>query len=120
LLMPNTAAYADIVVACRVAGFLYCPINWHLAPQEIAYQLADCGARVLITDKSRVGSVDVHTFPELTTIVVDALAQASTAERSYDDWLLAHSPYSGPATSPRSQMVYTSGTTGKPKGVKRL
>jgi long-chain acyl-CoA synthetase len=110
VLLRNEAVYADIILACRLAGIYYCPLNWHLAPSEIAFILQDCGARMLI------GNGD---------LVQAALDDMSSGLRvllagpDYEDWLAAQSPYAGPTVAPRGHMAYTSGTTGRPKGIRR-
>ena len=110
VLLRNEAAFADVILACRIAGIYYCALNWHLAPNEIAFILLDSGARTLI------GSRDL----------IDALADSlplglpvRTTGADYEGWLAAQPSYSGPAAAPRALMAYTSGTTGRPKGVRR-
>ena len=109
LLMGNRCEAFEGILAGIRAGIWMTPINWHLAPDEVAYVLRDSGARVVFTDASfeatarAAGSAEVVTAgPELEA----ALAQASDA------------PF-GPDEPAGGNMIYTSGTTGRPKGVQR-
>lgn len=106
-LLHNEPAFIDLILACRLTGTYYCALNWHLAPAEIAFILSDCRAKLLLaaSDLERPASPDL---PVLTTGAM------------YEEWLARQSAYAGPHVSPRAHMAYTSGTTGRPKGVRRL
>ncbi len=107
VLLRNEAVYADIILACRQAGIYYCPLNWHLAPSEIAFILQDCGARALIGNGDLVQTALSHVPPGLRIL---------SAGPDYENWLAVQSPYAGPAVAPRGHMAYTSGTTGRRRG----
>lgn len=93
------------------------PVNFHLTAEEVAYILDDGDARILFVGPETAergleaaAESGVHTVigwrcPELPGLV------------SWDDWLAASSP-AEPDTSlpPRPNLLYTSGTTGRPKG----
>jgi acyl-CoA synthetase (AMP-forming)/AMP-acid ligase II len=104
--------YYDILVACAKAGAVLVPINWRLTPAEVHHILLDSGATLLFADDE---FLDVTAklkadLPRLRRIVpIPALA----------DWRGADDTDLTPAfddTQPVAQ-VYTSGTTGNPKGV---
>jgi long-chain acyl-CoA synthetase len=109
-LLRNSAVYVDLILACRVIGTYYCPLNWHLAPAEVGFVLRDSGARVLIGEADLIAALGSDIPQDITIITVG---------ESYDAWLAAHAPYSGPVALPRGHMAYTSGTTGRPKGIRR-
>ena len=46
--MPNCAEFYAIYLACLQAGWYLTPINYHLAAPEVAYIVADCGAKAFI------------------------------------------------------------------------
>jgi long-chain acyl-CoA synthetase len=57
--------------------------------------------------------------PGMPVFVVDAEADAAACI-AYEPWLATQAPYAGAPRKPRGHMAYTSGTTGRPKGVRRL
>jgi long-chain acyl-CoA synthetase len=111
ILMGNHAAYYEVLLGATLAGVWLTPINSHLTAPEIEYVMADSGARILFTDRDAVpGNFDARivTLPmqERQDSVLDAEAVYAR--------IMACMP--GPAGG---FLMYTSGTTGRPKGVKR-
>lgn len=108
LLTPNRIEGVELVIAAMAHGVWLTPVNQHLAPEEIGYVLEDSGARVLFVDASMRAKVppDFHGR----VIELDELDArvAEVAPRAIDF-----------DAAPGSTMVYTSGTSGRPKGVKR-
>lgn len=116
VLLRNDPVYADVMHACRIAGLYYCPLNWHFTPSELEVILADCGARVVIGGADLLDAA-AGVLPAGATVLS---AGGGTAFVDYDAWLATQPEYDGPAVSPRGLMGYTSGTTGRPKGVRRV
>ena len=116
LLLRNDPVYTDVIPACRAGGFYYCPINWHFSPDEVAFLLADSGARALIVAADLYDAVK-HLVPAGVHILLSG-DEGSDGIR-YEEWLSSCTDYAGSAVSPRGHMAYTSGTTGRPKGVLR-
>lgn len=106
-LLHNEPAFVDLILACRLTGTYYCALNWHLAPTEMAFILSDCRAKLLLASPNLDCPASAG-LPAITTGVI------------YEEWLARQAPYAGPMVSPRAHMAYTSGTTGRPKGVRRL
>jgi long-chain acyl-CoA synthetase len=107
LFLRNDPAYLEAMLACRQLGAYHCPINWHFKADEAGFLLRDSGAKVLLTRPDLL--------PELKSADLSSIQVVSRVE----DWRDAHVPWSGPARQPRGNMPYTSGTTGRPKGVRR-
>ncbi|HEY6234113.1 MAG TPA: AMP-binding protein, partial [Candidatus Elarobacter sp.] len=114
VLLRNDPVYADVMHACRIAGLYYCPLNWHFTPSELAVILADCGARVVVGGADLLDAA-AGVLPAGATVLS---AGGGGAFADYDAWLATQPEYDGPAVSPRGLMGYTSGTTGRPKGVR--
>jgi long-chain acyl-CoA synthetase len=95
------------------AGLVVVPLNWHWVAEEIAYVLGDAGARALLVDE------------ELAAIGADAVGRLdpgiAVIRVGGDDYarLLEAQPTREPADQTLAgPMFYTSGTTGRPKGVR--
>ncbi len=115
VLLRNGPIFADVMFACRTAGVYFAPLNWHFTSEEIAYIVRDCGARVAIGDADLLAAAK-GAFPAGAAI----LAHGGTGQLTdYETWLAQQPPYDGPVVSPRGHFQYTSGTTGRPKGVRR-
>jgi long-chain acyl-CoA synthetase len=118
-MVANRAEVAEVVYAALRFGLRYTPINWHLTADEAAYIVEDCEARVLIADAAFAGVASeitrrVDTVPVRLAVGGDidgferyANAIAPESNADIDDPVLGGS------------MLYTSGTTGRPKGVHR-
>ncbi|MCK6427934.1 MAG: AMP-binding protein [Burkholderiaceae bacterium] len=112
LVMKNNAAYVELLYACWAAGICAIPVNVKLHPKEIAFILDDAAARVcFVTD-------DVDT-----AAIAAARAGGATEfiDVDRDDYLrlLQGEPGSVRDAAPDdlAWLFYTSGTTGRPKGV---
>ncbi|MCJ7438523.1 MAG: acyl-CoA synthetase [Acidimicrobiia bacterium] len=120
MLLPNRAEVFELFLAVTQAGFYLVPINWHLVGPEIAYIVADCEAKAFVADarfaEHATAAADEIDFPAEGRF---AVAGAIPGFRSYDE-LKADQPTTAPEhRSTGMVMNYTSGTTGKPKGVRR-
>jgi long-chain acyl-CoA synthetase len=109
LLMANRAEAVELVHAAFLAGIWLTPVNRHLAPEEVAYVLADAGAKALFVDEEHAGLAGAAAAPTV-------IRTGDELEAALDSASDAPLPLEGPAGG---VMLYTSGTTGRPKGVKR-
>lgn len=116
VMLRNHPAYVDIIQGCRIAGAWYCQINWHFKREEAGFILGDCGAKVLFIQPELLAAIAGAIPAEVQVIVV----APDRAAGEFESWLAAQAPYAGPPRTPRGHMAYTSGTTGRPKGVRRL
>jgi long-chain acyl-CoA synthetase len=117
--LPNGAPMLELFMAASQAGWYITPINFHLAGPEMAYIVADCGAKALFGHE-RFGEVLTKAvaeigYPPERSFAIGALPGFSSYES-----LKRGQPTTVPeARSFGLAMQYTSGTTGKPKGVRR-
>ena len=118
--LPNGVAFLELYLAAMQIGLYLTPINYHLTGPEIAYIVQDSESRVVIADP-RFGDVAAAAVEELGYPKEARLAAGGdiTGFRSYAD-LKDGQPTSLPDDRRAgAAMNYTSGTSGKPKGVKR-
>ena len=113
-----------MIFACRTAGTYYCPINWHFTAEEVRFLLEDSGARVLIAHADLLPALRAVVPAGVAVLAVGGThpgTHPGTAADAidYEPWLAAQTPYDGPRVAPRGHLAYTSGTTGRPKGVLR-
>jgi len=112
ILDGNSVVYVDLLYALGKIGAIFAPLNWRLTVHELAYIAADCRPRVLFygpeytqTARDLRAQVDIEHCISLDQYE-DLLAQSSPAEPKLPP-LQAGDPYC---------ILYTSGTTGRPKG----
>ncbi|WP_396935205.1 fatty-acid--CoA ligase FadD5 [Mycolicibacterium sp.] len=120
ILMLNRTEFIESVLATNKLGAIAVPVNFRMTPPEIAFLVSDCQARVVITESVLAGVATAvrDLDPTLETVVV-AGAPSDEGVLGYDDLLaedgepapLVDIPENAPAL-----IMYTSGTTGRPKG----
>lgn len=117
--MPNCAEYLQIYFAVTQAGWYLTPINWHLAPSEIAYIVQDCDAKAFFGHQ-RIADACAKAVEEI-GFPRDACFAVGTVPgfRTMEDLCGGQSADPPSDRAPGQVMNYTSGTTGKPKGVRR-
>ncbi|MEV7805454.1 long-chain fatty acid--CoA ligase [Microbispora sp. NPDC088329] len=116
---PNHVAFAETMFATHVLGGIFVPLNFRLAAPEIAYMLEDSGASVLVYAPECADrcAAAVRGLPGLRTVV--ALESPLEGERHYETWLSQGDPApidTRVALDDIALILYTSGTTGRPKG----
>ena len=104
-------AFFDFYFGAARVGISFVSLNFRLSPAEIAYQIGDCAAALIIYD----GEFEAL----LADVPTDAASRLQLDSDSYETDLLAHDPdFTVQAdTNSELMMMYTSGTTGKAKGV---
>jgi long-chain acyl-CoA synthetase len=119
LMCGNRTEFAEVFWATRRAGMRVTAINWRLTGEEAAYIANDCDAKVLLAD-ARFRAVAEHVAAQAPRAQARiAIGGAISGFDSYEAVLRGQdgSNISDPQIG--QSMLYTSGTTGKPKGVHR-
>ncbi|QUW21963.1 long-chain-fatty-acid--CoA ligase [Sporosarcina sp. Marseille-Q4063] len=121
VLMKNHAAYADIIVGLSKIGVVIVPMNYRLVGPEIEYILQNSDSRGLILTSEYVEEVSSleSVLPQLDTILVVG-EKANDQMIGYEDFISEakkHEPTISVSEDDIFYIGYTSGTTGKPKGV---
>ena len=121
ILMGNTLRYFEVAWAARRAGLFYVPISSHLNSAETNYILEDSGAKAIFVSESlvdRVDAMDPALRQRLQVFVVD---DQVTTDTSTPYTAIAKSkdfPAELPDRPVGMDFAYSSGTTGRPKGIK--
>ena len=147
LMMGNGPGVLELTLATRWIGALWCPINWHFKTPEVQQILADSGAKVFIAHADLLAGLEgldlraVRTFvaapeapappdaaasdaatfdakPSAAALPTDAPPQAR-AHPSWQAFRDAVPALDEAARPPRGAMFFTSGTTGRAKGIRR-
>jgi long-chain acyl-CoA synthetase len=117
LLAPNSIRWIAVDLALMAEGAIVVPLYYRQAPSELVTVIRDCEPRLLITSEAALGDAVISAWPE---------GAAIPARATFDDLLPLSAPAAtalgATAPSPRGDtelvtIVYTSGTSGEPKGV---
>ncbi|MFI5041975.1 MAG: acyl-CoA synthetase [Acidimicrobiales bacterium] len=119
VLLPNSEAFIELYLAAGQAGFYLVPINHHLVGPEVAHIVGDSEAKVLVAHE-RFAEAATQAVAELGLPPSSSFAVGTVPGfRPFTD-LTDGQPTDPPADrTAGAVMNYTSGTTGKPKGVRR-
>ncbi|MBO0728286.1 MAG: acyl-CoA synthetase [Acidimicrobiaceae bacterium] len=119
LMLPNRPEFFEVTWAAQRSGLYYTPVNTHLTSDEVAYIMRDSGAKALVIDAD-YGEL----AQDLQSVDQQLLLRLSIGGGlpGYDDYetaLAGASEEPPPEPSQGTEMMYSSGTTGYPKAVRR-
>ena len=118
MLISNRSEFCEVNYACQRIGARLTPINWHLVGEEVAYIVEDSEARALIADvRFAAAAIEAAASDRL-----DVKLAVGGAIDGFDDYVTALAGHDASDIDEPvlgSHMLYTSGTTGRPKGVYR-
>lgn len=123
-LMENHPIFFELCWAAQKAGLYYTPISYYLKPNEITYIVNNCDAKIFITSKKQITQAKAVAplCAKLKQCFVTGNKQGDDyAEGSFLSWEQALSKFSREPIADQSEgreMLYSSGTTGQPKGIK--
>jgi len=113
--MENNVAYLEVAWGAQRAGLYYTALNHHLRPAEIQYILDDCGAKILVTSAALADTVS-----GLDRSGIEGALMVGGATPGFEDFhraVDAQAPIPIADETEGREMLYSSGTTGQPKGV---
>ena len=119
-LIGNDDDFFDIFWAAHRLGIYFTPVNWHLQEDEIHYIVDNCDAKVLIAN-AKFGEVAARVAKRVPRLVACISTEGEIEGFRRLEEVLADAPEDAPLEKQLegSIMLYSSGTTGRPKGVRR-
>lgn len=120
LLVGNRSEFIELICASGISGTILTAANWHLKPEETSYVVSDCDATVLFCDAdfAEVGLEAAARAPAVRTVI--SVGGRLDGAVELEEWLAAHDATDPPNQVTGGQMLYSSGTTGLPKGILRV
>ncbi|HEY5321742.1 MAG TPA: AMP-binding protein [Caldimonas sp.] len=131
VMLRNEPVLLELMLAARWIGARWCPINWHFKAAEVRHILVDSEAKLLVVHADLLAQIDAAIPDSVRVFVVEpqpftrhafGLADAWPSARRLESWAAfrdAAREAVPEAQAPGSATVYTSGTTGLPKGIRR-
>jgi acyl-CoA synthetase (AMP-forming)/AMP-acid ligase II len=117
LMLPNRREFLEVTWGCQLSGLYYTPVNTHLTFDEVSYIVDDCRARALFIDES-MGELAAALRNRESAVEVWVVIGAE-----WDGWQSYDAALAGVTAqaelSDGCEMLYSSGTTGRPKGIRR-
>ncbi len=121
LLDKNAPEGFEVIFGALKVSAVPCPVNWRLAPDEVAFIVNDAAAPVLVVGEELLPVVrQIEGQLESVHTIVVIGKDSDGGHDDYESWLARHAPDDPGTLSAVDDVVlqfYSSGTTGRPKGV---
>jgi acyl-CoA synthetase (AMP-forming)/AMP-acid ligase II len=118
VMLENHPRYFEVFWGAMRAGLYITPINWHLKADEAGYIIEDCGATAVVTSHA-LAAVASQLEPYLGGATVRLMVDGTVpGYDSYEEAIAGHPAEALDDEVEGSYMFYSSGTTGRPKGIK--
>jgi len=118
ILLENHPRYFELVWGALRSGLYVTPINWHLKAEEVGYIVEDCEATALVTSKALAAlasGLEPHLARVKLRLMIDGTAPGFDA---YEEAIAGEAPEALEDETEGAIMFYSSGMTGRPKGIK--
>jgi len=118
VLADNHPRYLELVWAAQRSGLYFTPISFHLTATEVAYILSDCAAKCVFVSATRAAMIPAlrELLPSLRIVSLDGGVDGCEV---YEQVVAGQPTHPIGDEAAGTDMLYTSGTTGMPKGVRR-
>ncbi|MDX6603521.1 MAG: fatty-acyl-CoA synthase, partial [Solirubrobacterales bacterium] len=115
--LKNRVEFLELLFGVARAGAIFVPLNFRLAAEEVAYALGDSGSTLVVVQEDTAAAV-AAALERLDGEPVRVLSVDGSDDPGYAAWRDAAEPADPHPIEPRDpvSIVYTSGTTGPPKG----
>src|SRR5260370_9844263 len=120
IFMDNNARYLEVCWAAQRSGLYFTPITYHFNGEEAAYIVDDCDASALVTSAALgAPAAEVASLlPERVTTRLMVGGEAANGCEDYDEAVGAYPAAPVAEELEGHAMMYSSGTTGRPKGIR--
>ena len=119
VLMLNRTEYVEVVLGANLIGAIAVPVNFRMAPAEVGFLVADSGCRWVVTETALAPLADAVAAATGSIEQIVTVGEAGQGHLAYEDLMVEDSSDLPAIDVPEEAValiMYTSGTTGKPKG----